>query len=329
MNNMTIGQYIPGQSWLHQLDPRVKMLSLILLLVSIFLIPIQGSMIDLSILAGYFLLTLILVMSSGIPLMKVLQGLRPILFLLTFTVLIQILIIRPTTLVAISDTFTFYLSVTSIVAMIVWLIFYQVSKKWIKFKVLYFLLSVFVVFAIQYVLPYGVIYQYDVTLYEETVIRALFIFFRIVVIIMLTSLLTFTTMTTDINDGLEGILFPLKWFKVPVDVLTMMVSLTLRYIPTLLIETDKIMKAQASRGVDFKEASLKDKVTQVISLLIPVFVISFKRAEDLANAMEVRGYVIGQKRTKIDILKIKLTDYIAMLGVLLIVSMTIFVVFFL
>ena len=329
MNNMTIGQYIPGQSWLHQLDPRVKMLSLILLLVSIFLIPIQGTMIDLSILAGYFLLTLILVMSSGIPLMKVLQGLRPILFLLTFTVLIQILIIRPTTLVAISDTFTLYLSVTSIVAMIVWLIFYQVSKKWIKFKVLYFLLSVFVVFAIQYVLPYGAIYQYDVTLYEETVIRALFIFFRIIVIIMLTSLLTFTTMTTDINDGLEGILFPLKWVKVPVDVLTMMVSLTLRYIPTLLIETDKIMKAQASRGVDFKEASLKDKVTQVISLLIPVFVISFKRAEDLANAMEVRGYVIGQKRTKIDILKIKLTDYIAMLGVLLIVSMTIFVVFFL
>ena len=329
MNNMTIGQYIPGQSWLHQLDPRVKMLSLILLLVSIFLIPIQGTMIDLSILAGYFLLTLILVMSSGIPLMKVLQGLRPILFLLTFTVLIQILIIRPTTLVAISDTFTLYLSVTSIVAMIVWLIFYQVSKKWIKFKVLYFLLSVFVVFAIQYLLPYGAIYQYDVTLYEETVIRALFIFFRIIVIIMLTSLLTFTTMTTDINDGLEGILFPLKWVKVPVDVLTMMVSLTLRYIPTLLIETDKIMKAQASRGVDFKEASLKDKVTQVISLLIPVFVISFKRAEDLANAMEVRGYVIGQKRTKIDILKIKLTDYIAMLGVLLIVSMTIFVVFFL
>ena len=145
---------------------------------------------------------------------------------------------------------------------------------------------------------------------------------------MLTSLLTFTTMTTDINDGLEGILFPLKWVKVPVDVLTMMVSLTLRYIPTLLIETDKIMKAQASRGVDFKEASIKDKVTQVISLLIPVFVISFKRAEDLANAMEVRGYVIGQKRTKIDVLKIKITDYMSMVGVLLIVSLTVYLVFF-
>jgi len=328
MNNMTIGQYIPGQSWLHQLDPRVKMLSLILLLVSIFLIPIQGTIVDLSILAGYFVFTLLLVVSSGIPLLKVLQGLRPILFLLTFTVLIQILIIRPTTLVAISDTFTFHLSFTSLAAIILFIIFYQITKKWIKFKVLYFIFSVIVVFALQYLLPYGAIYQYDVTLYEETVIRALFIFFRIVVIIMLTSLLTFTTMTTDINDGLEGILFPLKWVKVPVDVLTMMVSLTLRYIPTLLIETDKIMKAQASRGVDFKEASIKDKVTQVISLLIPVFVISFKRAEDLANAMEVRGYVIGQKRTKIDVLKIKITDYMSMVGVLLIVSLTVYLVFF-
>ena len=139
---MTIGQYIPGQSWLHQLDPRVKMLSLILLLVSIFLIPIQGTIVDLSILAGYFVFTLLLVVSSGIPLLKVLQGLRPILFLLTFTVLIQILIIRPTTLVAISDTFTFHLSFTSLAAIILWIIFYQITKKWIKFKVLYFIFSV-------------------------------------------------------------------------------------------------------------------------------------------------------------------------------------------
>jgi energy-coupling factor transport system permease protein len=184
------------------------------------------------------------------------------------------------------------------------------------------------VFFLQYILPFGNVFDYEVILYEETVLRALFIFFRIVIIIMLTSLLTFTTMTTDINDGLEGILLPLKWMKVPVDVLAMMVSLTLRYIPTLLIETDKIMKAQASRGVDFKEASLKEKVTQVISLLIPVFVISFKRAEDLANAMEVRGYVIGQKRTKIDVLKIKYTDFISLFMVILIMSLTIYQVFF-
>lgn len=328
MNNMTIGQYIPGNSWLHQLDPRIKMISLIMLLISIFLIPIQGNQVDLFMLAGYLLLTILLIMSSQIPILKVLQGLRPILFLLTFTVLIQILIVAPNEKVALTQPVTFYLSWTSIGAMVVWFMFYQWSKKWIRLKTLYFLLSVFMVFFLQYMLPFGNVFDYEVILYEETVLRALFIFFRIVIIIMLTSLLTFTTMTTDINDGLEGILLPLKWIKVPVDVLAMMVSLTLRYIPTLLIETDKIMKAQASRGVDFKEASLKEKVTQVISLLIPVFVISFKRAEDLANAMEVRGYVIGQKRTKIDVLKIKHTDFISLFTVIFIMSLTIYQVFF-
>lgn len=328
MNNMTIGQYIPGNSWLHQLDPRIKMISLIMLLISIFLIPIQGNQVDLFMLAGYLLLTILLIMSSQIPILKVLQGLRPILFLLTFTVLIQILIVAPNEKVALTQPVTFYLSWTSIGAMVVWFMFYQWSKKWIRLKTLYFLLSVFMVFFLQYMLPFGNVFDYEVILYEETLLRALFIFFRIVIIIMLTSLLTFTTMTTDINDGLEGILLPLKWIKVPVDVLAMMVSLTLRYIPTLLIETDKIMKAQASRGVDFKEASLKEKVTQVISLLIPVFVISFKRAEDLANAMEVRGYVIGQKRTKIDVLKIKHTDFISLFTVIFIMSLTIYQVFF-
>ena len=328
MNNMTIGQYIPGNSWLHHLDPRIKMISLIMLLISIFLIPIQGNHVDLFMLAGYLLLTILLIMSSQIPILKVLQGLRPILFLLTFTVLIQILIVTPNEKVALTQSVTFYLSWSSIGVLFVWFMFYQWSKKWIRFKTLYFLLSVFVVFFIQYMLPFGNVFDYEVVLYEETVLRALFIFFRIVIIIMLTSLLTFTTMTTDIKDGLEGILLPLKWMKVPVDVLAMMVSLTLRYIPTLLIETNKIMKAQASRGVDFKEASLKEKVTQVISLLIPVFVISFKRAEDLANAMEVRGYVIGQKRTKIDVLKIKHTDFISLLTVIFIMSLTIYQVFF-
>ena len=328
MNNMTIGQYIPGNSWLHQLDPRIKMMSIIMLLISIFLIPIQGNQVDLYMLAGYLLLTILLIMSSQIPILKVLQGLRPILFLLTFTVLIQILIVTPNEKVALTQSVTFYLSWSSIGALFVWFMFYQWSKKWIRFKTLYFLLSVFVVFFIQYMLPFGNVFDYEVVLYEETVLRALFIFFRIVIIIMLTSLLTFTTMTTDIKDGLEGIFLPLKWMKVPVDVLAMMVSLTLRYIPTLLIETNKIMKAQASRGVDFKEASLKEKVTQVISLLIPVFVISFKRAEDLANAMEVRGYVIGQKRTKIDVLKIKHTDFISLFTVVFIMSLTIYQVFF-
>jgi energy-coupling factor transport system permease protein len=90
----------------------------------------------------------------------------------------------------------------------------------------------------------------------------------------------------------------------------MLISLTLRFIPTLVGESKKIMNAQASRGVDFNEGKLKDKVNQIISLLIPMFVISFKRAEDLANAMEVRGYIVGAKRTKLDELKLRWRDYL-------------------
>jgi energy-coupling factor transport system permease protein len=116
-------------------------------------------------------------------------------------------------------------------------------------------------------------------------------------------------MTTDLNYAVEALLKPLTYIKVPVDIFAMLLSLTLRYIPTLLIETEKIMKAQASRGVDFNESSLKEKIVQVISLLIPVFVISFNRSEDLANAMEVKGYVIGEKRTKIDQYRMGFSDY--------------------
>ena len=133
----------------------------------------------------------------------------------------------------------------------------------------------------------------------------------IVIMIGITSLLTLSTMSTDINNGLEAVLAPLKIIKVPVGVFAMLISLTLRFIPTLLEESKKIMNAQASRGVDFQEGSLKDKVNQIISLLIPMFVISFKRAEDLSNAMEARGYIIGAKRTKLDELKLRWRDYLS------------------
>ena len=128
-----------------------------------------------------------------------------------------------------------------------------------------------------------------------------------------TSLLTLSTMTTDINNGIEAVLSPLKLIKVPVGVFSMLISLTLRFIPTLLGESQKIMNAQASRGVDFSEGTLKEKVTQIVSLLIPMFVISFKRAEDLADAMESRGYIIDAKRTKLDELKLKEVDFISMI----------------
>ena len=139
----------------------------------------------------------------------------------------------------------------------------------------------------------------------------------------ITSLLTISTMSTDINNGIEAILSPLKLIKIPVGVFAMLISLTLRFIPTLIAETRKIMNAQASRGVDFNEGSLKDKINQIISLLVPMFVISFKRAEDLSNAMEARGYIIGAKRTKIDELKLRWRDYLCLIIVLGFLGVTI------
>ncbi|MBU1142629.1 MAG: energy-coupling factor transporter transmembrane protein EcfT, partial [Firmicutes bacterium] len=184
--------------------------------------------------------------------------------------------------------------------------------------------AVIMIFFLQIILPYISLTSYTLNIYDEGILRAGFIFIRITNVIIMTSLLTFTTMTTDLNFGIESLLRPLKIIKVPVDVIAMMLSLTLRYIPTLLGETEKIMKAQASRGVDFKESKFKDKVIQIISLLIPVFVISFKRAEDLGNAMEVRGYVIGAKRTKIDQYRIGFSDIFSLIIVILFLVLIIY-----
>lgn len=314
MNNITIGQYIPGDSWLHRLDPRIKLFSLVFLLVGTFIIPISSEWIPIFAMAAIFIGVMVLTATSGVPIKKVLNGLKPIVFLLTFTFFIQLFFITEGNLLV---GFDFHLSLFSILAIILLIIFYNWSKKYVKFRTLYFLFIVIMIFAVQYFLPYVNFHTYTLDIYDQGLMRAGFIFIRITNVIIMTSLLTFTTMTTDLNYAIESLLKPLKWIKVPVDVIAMMLSLTLRYIPTLLGETEKIMKAQASRGVDFKESKFKDKIVQIISLLIPVFVISFKRAEDLGNAMEVRGYVIGAKRTKIDQYKIGFADIMAVITVTL------------
>ncbi len=320
MNNITIGQYIPGDSWLHRLDPRIKLLSLVLLLAATFVIPISSDLIPIIAMGVIFIGVLILTKTSGVPIKKVLNGLKPIVFLLTFTFFIQLFFITEGKLLVSLD---FHLSLTSILAIILVFVFYNWSKKYVKYRTTYFLFAVLMILAVQYLLPYVGFFDYKLDIYDLGLMRAGFIFIRITNVIIMTSLLTFTTMTTDLNYGIESLLKPLKWIKVPVDVIAMMLSLTLRYIPTLLGETEKIMKAQASRGVDFKESKFKDKVIQIISLLIPVFVISFKRAEDLGNAMEVRGYVIGAKRTKIDQYKIGFADIMTVITVTLFLAVII------
>lgn len=322
MNNITIGQYIPGDSWLHKLDPRIKLFSLVIMLVATFLVPVSAELIPLVSMLSMLVIIMLLTISTKIPLGKVLNGLKPIVFLLTFTFIIQLFYVNTGNLVL--GPIKMYISLSSIAGIILFILFYNFTKKYIKFRILYFFIAVLAIFALQAVLPYVTLTSYTLEVYDQGLLRAGFIFLRIANVIILTSLLTFTTMTTDLNYGIESLLKPLKIVKVPVDMIAMMLSLTLRYIPTLLIETEKIMKAQASRGVDFRESTFKEKISQIISLLIPVFVISFKRSEDLGNAMEVRGYVIGQKRTRVDQYILSSKDIITLIMAVFILGVMIY-----
>lgn len=303
MNNIVIGQYVHGSSWIYKLDPRIKISALVILLVTTFLLS------NLFLMSIMFGLMIVMIFSTRVPFLKMIRGMKPLIFLLTFTFFIQIFSIQEGNVLLQQ---TMYIGPLSVLAMMTIVIIYFLIKRYIKFKIILFFLVVFLIFYVQAILPSTLIGLQDFT--YEFVIRELalqytgYLLLRIMIVVMLSSLLTFTTLPTDITNGLESLLRPLKVIKFPVGELATMLSLTLRFIPTLLDETQKIMKAQASRGVEFSESKLKDKITQIVSLLIPIFVISFKRAEDLANAMEARGYIIGGKRTKVDMLKMRVFD---------------------
>ena len=314
MDNITFGQYVDGHSWIYKLDPRVKIFLAILLIVTIFLIP---NLIGMGIAFGVFLL---IFLSTRISFLRVLKGLKPILFLMIFTVALQIIYTHDSTY-KLLYTFDMQIGLYQTLIITALVLIYFFTRKLIPFRSIYLLLLVFIGFCFLWQNPFEKFnWSFDMnwaawkfSVYQEGVERAGFILVRLVIMIGITSLLTLSTMTTDINNGIEGLLAPLKLLKIKVGVFSMMISLTLRFIPTLIEESRKIMKAQASRGVDFEEGRLKDKVSQIVSLLIPMFVISFKRADDLANAMEARGYVIGAKRTKLDELKLRWRDYVAII----------------
>ena len=315
--DFTFGQYVPGNSWIYKLDPRVKILLTIALIVIIFLIPnLYGMLIAL----GTFVL---IFLSTRISIFKVLKSIKGIVVLLLFTILLQLIYTKGTT-ATLYYTFDMSIGLYQILIMVGLLLIYSFTKKYIPFKMIYFLLIIFLMFMVLWNRPFDLFswnfninitdFQFDV--YKEGVEKSSFIFIRIVIMIGITSLLTLSTMSMDINNGIESLLSPLKVFKIPVGVFSMLIALTLRFIPTLLIETKKIMNAQASRGADFTEGHFHEKVKQIISLLIPMFVVSFKRADDLSNAMEARGYVIGEERTKLDELKLRWRDYVAIVMVL-------------
>lgn len=319
MDNVVIGQYIPGNSVIHKLDPRMKIIFLIILIVSLFVA--HSIMIE----AILLVFTLALIATAGIPFKKVLGGLKGILFLLLFTAMLQMGSITTGELIIPYKVMhiTFYTTLISIGIFI----FYIFTRKFIPFRFIYFLLMVAGILVTQYFLTDIISVKflsfdlhYNIRVFEGGLIRAGFIVLRIINLIMLSSLLTFTTAPMEMKNALESLMKPLKVIHFPVGEIAMMISLVLRFIPTLLDETNKIMKAQASRGVDFNESTFKQKINQIVSLLVPMFVVSFKRADELANAMESRGYVIGENRTSIDVMKTAPRDYISLFIVVLLLA---------
>lgn len=319
MNKMVFGQYVNANSWIHKLDPRTKIIVLFVMMIGIFLVNnLYGLLACLG-------LVLLIVLSSKIPLSKFLNSFKMVAMLLIFTTLFQIIFNKTGDIVIVGGyelSFDFKLTVLSLCIDIMLLVLYFLSGKVIrKYRVLTFLLILILGFYIQTIINITpVITEYNISFHEEAVMSAFTVLLRVINLISLSALLTLSTKPTDLNSGIEGIFKPFKFMRSQVSIFAMMISIALRSIPTLLNESQRILKAQASRGVDFNEGSLKEKINQIISLIVPMFVISYKKAEDLANAMEARGYIPGNDRTKLAVLKYKLSDILSYLFLVIFMS---------
>ena len=251
MEKMIFGRYIPGDSFVHKLDPRSKLLFVFAFIIIVFL---ANNAVTYALLLAF---TLFVVFISRIRMYFLINGLKPVIILMVFTFLLHILFTREGNII--------------------------VDLGFLK-------------------------------IYEEGLKQGIFISVRFLVLVFMTSILTLTTSPIAITDGIEVLLGPLKKIKMPVHELALMMSISLRFIPTLMDETDRIMKAQMARGSDLSAGSLKDRLKAVVPLLVPLFVSAFKRAEDLATAMEVRGYRGGEGRTRYRKLKWDAGDTICLVG---------------
>ena len=248
IKDITIGQYIPGESFIHKLDPRFKILISILFIVDLFLVNnFKGYLYIL-----IFILAIILI--SKLSFKYIYNGLKPILVLLLITAILNI---------------------------------FMTSGKELLFQWKF------------------------ISIYKEGLIIAAFMIVRLVFLIMGTSILTLTTSPIELTDGIENLLNPFKKIGLPAHELAMMMTIALRFIPTLMDETDKIMKAQMARGADFESGNLISRAKSLIPILVPLFISSFRRADELAMAMESRCYKGGEGRTRMKQLKITKKDYIA------------------
>ena len=166
-------------------------------------------------------------------------------------------------------------------------------------------------------------------IYSDAVFQTLYIVVRLLLMIMITTCLTATTKPLDMTMGIEDLLSPFKKIGVPSHEIAMLISLALRFIPDLIEDTQRIMKAQESRGVDLKEGKMKEKIMAILSLIVPLFVSAFTRADDLSNAMEARGYAPGNERTRYKVLKMTGKDYVLLLCATGILALMVLMAFYL
>ena len=248
LKDVTLGQFFPGNSILHKLDPRIKLILAVVYIVMIFLAK------GVTAYALVFLFTAFLIGLSRIPIKTILKSIKPLLIVLIITALINIFWNGGTT-----PLFT------------VW----------------------------------------RITVYQEGVVRAVAMALRIIFLMAGTSvILTYTTSPIALTDAIERLLSPLRAIKVPVHEFAMMMTIALRFIPTLIEETEKIINAQKARGADFESGNLIKKAKALIPVLIPLFISSFRRAEELATAMECRCYRGGKGRTRMTVLHLKMRDFV-------------------
>jgi len=261
LKDITLGQYFPGNSVIHRLDPRTKLIMLVVYIVALFLAKSFLSY-------GLLLIFLaVIIRVSTIPLKSIVKGMKPLVMILAFTGILN-------------------------------LFFTQEGPVLVDLG-----------FA---------------TITTGGLMRAVFMMLRILMLITCTFLLTYTTSPISLTDGLETLMSPLKRIHVPVHELSMMMCIALRFIPTLIEETDKIMCAQKARGADFETGSIVDRAKALVPILVPLFIGAFRRADELATAMECRCYQGGEGRTKMKLLRYHRGDFTAFgIGAVLVAAVSV------
>ena len=246
LKDITLGQYFPGTSFVHRLDPRTKLISVVLYIVALFC---AKSWISYGVVLAFLLAAIRI---STIPPKSIVKGMKPLIMILIFTGVLNL----------------FYTDTGRVLV-----------RLW------------------------------KLAITTDGLERAVFMTGRILMLISGTFLLTYTTSPISLTDGLESLMGPLKKLHVPVHELSMMMCIALRFIPTLIEETDKIMNAQKARGADFENGSLMDRAKALIPVLVPLFISAFRRADELATAMECRCYQGGEGRTKMKLLRYGRNDF--------------------